>query len=122
MLLRCSIRKVDRDITYVAMVVPICCKLLFPMFHLFFRRMLQVCLSGCCICLEICFISVLSRCCVCFCNGFKCSLGVFVSVSDACFKCFICLHTYVASVVFGCLKSRLDVVSPSSSSAALHPS
>jgi hypothetical protein len=34
--------KVDRD---VAMVVHVCCKLLFLTFQLFFRRMLQVCLS-----------------------------------------------------------------------------
>jgi hypothetical protein len=39
-----------RDVAYVAMVINICCKRLFPMFHLFFRRMLQVCLSECCIC------------------------------------------------------------------------
>jgi hypothetical protein len=36
--------KVDRDVVYVAMV-HICCKLLFLMFYLFFRRILQVCLS-----------------------------------------------------------------------------
>jgi hypothetical protein len=29
--------KVDRDVAYVAMVVHICCKRLFPMFHLFFQ-------------------------------------------------------------------------------------
>jgi hypothetical protein len=39
--------------------------------------------------------------------------GVFASVSDICFKCFICLHMYVASVASGCFKSRLVVVSPS---------
>jgi hypothetical protein len=47
---RVNVAKVDHDIAYVAMVVHICCKRLFPMFHLFFRRMFQVCLSGCCIC------------------------------------------------------------------------
>jgi hypothetical protein len=49
-----------------------------------------------------------------FYNGFKCFSGVFASVLDAYFKCFICLHTYVASVASGCFKSRLIVVSPSS--------
>jgi hypothetical protein len=49
-------------------------------------------------------------------------LGVFVTVLDACVKCFICLQTYVASVVSGCFKSRSGVASPSSSYAALHPS
>jgi hypothetical protein len=64
--------KVNRDVAYVAMVVYVCCKLLFPMFHLFFRRLLQVCLSGCYICFTHMFTSVLSGYCVCFCNGFRC--------------------------------------------------
>jgi hypothetical protein len=38
------------DVAYVAMVVHVCCKLLFWMFHRFFRHMLQMCLSGCCVC------------------------------------------------------------------------
>jgi hypothetical protein len=42
-----DIAKVDRDVAYVAMVVHVCCKFMFSMFHLFFRRMLQVCLSRC---------------------------------------------------------------------------
>jgi hypothetical protein len=37
-----NVAKLDQDVTYVAMVVHVCCKCLFPMFHLFFRRMLQV--------------------------------------------------------------------------------
>jgi hypothetical protein len=45
-----DVAKVDRDVAYVAMVVYVCCKCLFLMFHLLFRRMLQSCLSGCCIC------------------------------------------------------------------------
>jgi hypothetical protein len=45
-----DVAKIDRDIAYVAIVVQVCCKPLFPMFHLLFRRMLQVCLSRCCIC------------------------------------------------------------------------
>jgi hypothetical protein len=32
--------KIDRVVTYVVMVVHVYCKHLFPMFHLFFRRML----------------------------------------------------------------------------------
>ena len=64
------------------------------------------------------FVSVLSGYCVYFCNGFKCFLGVFASVSDACFKCFIYLQTYVTSVASECFKSRLGVASPSSPSAA----
>jgi hypothetical protein len=62
--------------------------------------------------------SVLSGCCVCFYNDFKCFSGVFVSVSDTCFKCFIYLQTYVASVASECFNSRSGVASPSSPSAA----
>jgi hypothetical protein len=32
---RMDVTKVDRDVAYVAMVIYICCKLLFPMFYLF---------------------------------------------------------------------------------------
>ena len=64
-------------------------------------------------------VSVLSRCCVCFTMVFKCVSCVFASVSDAFFKCFICLQTYIASVAYGCFKSRSGIASPSSHSAAL---
>jgi hypothetical protein len=37
-----NVAKLDQDVPYAAMVVHVCCKRLFPMFHLFFRRMLQV--------------------------------------------------------------------------------
>jgi hypothetical protein len=43
------------------------------------------------------------------CNGFKCFLGVFTSVSDTCFKCFIYLLLYVATVASGCFRSELSV-------------
>jgi hypothetical protein len=80
--------------TYVA-------KLLFPMFHMFFRRILQV-LFGCCICfthmLQLFYLDVA--------YVLQWFSGVFASVSDTCFKCFICLQTYVTSVVSGCFKSR----------------
>ena len=32
-----DVAKVDQDVAYVAMVVQVCCKLLFPMFHLFLQ-------------------------------------------------------------------------------------
>jgi hypothetical protein len=51
--------------------------------------------------------SVLSECCICFYNGFSSVVKVFLaSVSDECFKCFICLQTYVANVASECFKSR----------------
>jgi hypothetical protein len=31
-----DVAKVDRDVAYVAIVVHVCCKLLFPIFHQFF--------------------------------------------------------------------------------------
>ena len=42
----------------------------------------------------------------------------FASVSEACFKCFICFQTYVAIVASKCFKTRLGVASPSPSSAS----
>jgi hypothetical protein len=91
--------------TYVANVCSQC-------FICVFRRMLQECLSECCICfthmLEMFYVDVAYVC-----NGFKCFFRFFASVSDASFKCFICLHTYIASIVFGCFKSRSGVASPS---------
>ena len=41
-LFQMDVAKVDRDVSYVVIVVRVCCKLLFPMFHLFFRCMLRV--------------------------------------------------------------------------------
>jgi hypothetical protein len=55
------------------------------------------------------FASVSSRCCIClqwFSNVFQ---AFFVSVSDACFKCFIYFILYVATIVFGCFKNRSGV-------------
>jgi hypothetical protein len=52
--------------------------------------------------------SVLSRCCVClqwFSSVFRCFFAI---VSQECFKCFIYLQTYVASVVSECFKSRSE--------------
>jgi len=97
-LFRMDVAKVDRDVAYVVMVVHICCKLLFSMFHLFFfKHMLQVYLFGCCICFTRVTI-VVSGCCI----------SVFASVSDICFKCFICLLLYVASVTLHLNVSKVD--------------
>ena len=98
-----NVAKIDRDVVYVAMVVHVCYKLLFPTFHLFFRHILQVCLSRCCICFTY-MLQVFYRCCVCVYNGFQVFLDTFASVSDICFKCFICLQTYIANVIFECFK------------------
>jgi hypothetical protein len=88
-----DVAKVDRDVAYVAMVVHVCCKRLFPMFH-FFRRMLQVCLFGCCICFHTYVPSVLSRCCVMFAMVFKyfcrCFRGMFQVFHLSFFVCCQC--------------------------------
>jgi hypothetical protein len=104
-----DVAKIDRNVVYVAMAIHVCCKRLFQIFHMFFRRMLQVCLFVCCICfihmLRVFYPDVayvLYICCECFIrmlhmfsNGFS---SVFASISDACFKCFICLQTHIANV------------------------
>jgi hypothetical protein len=46
----------------------------------------------------------------------KCFSGVFASVLDACFKCFICLQIYAVSVASKYFKSRSVVATPSSHS------
>jgi hypothetical protein len=75
-----DIVKVDRDIAYVAMVVHVCCKLLFPMFHLFS--------NVCCKCVYLDVVYVSHTCCKCF----ICILRVFSMVSSVFqmfLKCFI---------------------------------
>ena len=104
-----NVAKVDQNVAYVAMVVHICCKGLFPMFHLcFWTYVISV------FYLDVAYVSHI--CCKCFIwilhiftMIFKCFSYVFASVSKACFKCFICLHTYVASE---CFKNRSVVVVP----------
>jgi hypothetical protein len=77
-------------------------------FIYFFRCKLQVCLSGCCICFtHILQVFYLDAAFVC--NGFQVLQMFFQVFSDACFKCFIYLQTYVASVAPRYFKSRSDV-------------
>jgi hypothetical protein len=78
----------------------------FQCFICFFRRTLQVCLSRCCICFTHMFANVFIWMWCMFLQCFKCFSDVFASISDTCFKYFICLQTYVASVAFECFKSR----------------
>jgi hypothetical protein len=82
-----------------------CCKHLFRMFCLFilqcFIRMLYMSQW-----LFTYVASVLSGRCVWFAMVFKCFSGIFISVSDA---CFIYIQMYIASVAFGCFKSRSNI-------------
>ena len=73
----------------------------------FSGRMLQVCLSGCC----ICFTHTLHALYLDVCVWLQCFLSVFQVFQKLVFKCFNCLQTYVATVVFGCFKSRSGVAS-----------
>jgi hypothetical protein len=110
--------KVDRDVAYVAMVVHLCCKHLWPMFHLFFRCMLQEYLSRYFICfihmLQVFYLDVVYAC-----HGFKCFFLLFLQVFHmhvlSISYVFICM---LQSVVFECFKNRSGVASPSSLSVA----
>jgi hypothetical protein len=83
-----------------------------------FRGMFHLCFSdACCKCvyLDVAYISHIR--CMCFiwmfaygCNGFQVFLDVFSDISKTCFKCFNCLQTYVAIVVFGRFQSRSGVL------------
>ena len=64
-----DVAKIDRDVAHVAIVVHICCKCLFLMFHLFFYTYVAS-LSGCCIyfthILQVFYLDVAYVC-----NGFQ---------------------------------------------------
>ena len=66
-----DVTKVDWDVAHVAIVVHVCCKILFQCFICFFRRILQVCLFGHCIYFYINDASVLYGYCV-YLKIFKC--------------------------------------------------
>jgi hypothetical protein len=75
--LHIDVAKVDQDIAYVAMVVYVCCKLLFPMFYLFFHTYVASVFY-----LDVAYVSHV--CCKCFirmlhtvCNDFQVFLQMF---------------------------------------------
>ena len=74
---RMDITKVDRDVVYVAMVVHICCKRLFPMFYLFFQTYVESVLIWMLHMFYKYIASVLSGCCVCVAIVFQVFLQVF---------------------------------------------
>jgi hypothetical protein len=61
---RIGVAKVDCDVVYVAMVVHVCCKRLFPMF-LFFQTYVAIVFIWMLHMFYTYVASVLSRCCVC---------------------------------------------------------
>jgi hypothetical protein len=109
-ILHVDVAKVDRDIAYVASVYfkffiyffILCCQYVYLdvayVSHIYWKRF-------------ICMLHML-------CNGFS-SVSVFLQVfQNACFKCFICLRTYIANILFRCFISRSGVAFPSSPSPA----
>ena len=94
---------------------------MFRVFHMFQRYVSShhLCFpDACCKCvyLDVAYVSHIR--CMCFiwifvygCNGFQVFSGVFLSLLEACFKCFNYLQKYVATVVFRCFKSRSCVAS-----------
>jgi hypothetical protein len=103
------------DAAYVAMAVHLCCKRLFPMFHLIFQTYVISVFIWMLHMLHTYVANILSRCYISVALVFKCFMCFFASVSDAGFKRFICFHTYVANVVSRYFKSRSSVASLSSS-------
>jgi hypothetical protein len=103
----------------------ICCNGLYNMLPVFvpnissiFRRMLQVCLSGCCICftriLQVFYLDVSYVC-----NIFQVFFHVFLQVFQTHVSSVLSVFLHVASIASRCFKSRSDVASPSPPSAAL---
>ena len=111
-----DVAKVDQDVAYVAIVVHVCCKLMFSMFHLFFS---DVCCK--CVYLNVAYvfkdmIQVFYLDIVYVYNGFKC----FSNVSDTYLNIsfvfrrilqLLCLNVLKLNRVLN-LPSRISVVSP----------
>jgi hypothetical protein len=101
-----NIAKIDWDVTYVAMVVYVCCKGLLPMFHLCFRTYVAYVFIWMLHMFHTYVECVLSEYCVClqrFSGVFGCFFQVFQKhVASVCFKCFSSFQTYVARVLSEC--------------------
>ena len=100
----------------------LCCNGCTRMLQHFVSNVLAIFLDVCCKCVYLDVAYVSHICCKhfiwmlrMFYMVFKCFSGVFASVLDRCFTCFICLQTYIASVASGCFKSRSGVASSLSS-------
>ena len=98
----------------------ICFTHMLQVFYLNVAYVFQVFFMCFCKCLKCMFevfhlpSDICCKCCIwmlhIFAMTFQVFSDVFASVLDACFKCFICIKTYVANISFGCYKSRLGVV------------
>jgi hypothetical protein len=75
-----DVTKIDQDIAYVAMIVHVCCKRPFPMFHLFFQTNVASMFIWKFHMFHIYVASVLSGCCIYVAIVFKCFFQVFLQV------------------------------------------
>jgi hypothetical protein len=105
-----DVAKVERDVAYVSMGT--------VMLQMSVPNVSSVFSNICCKCVYLNVAYISHICCNCFmwmsrmcCNSFQLFRVFVVMVSDV---CFIYLQMYVANVVFGYLKSKLGVASPSS--------
>jgi hypothetical protein len=95
-MLQMNVAKVDQNVAYVAVVVHICCRGMFPMFYLCFGMYCCKCvLSGCYIRFthmlqvfypDIAYVATVFKCFHVFC---KCFRSMFYLSSDVCCKCCI---------------------------------
>jgi hypothetical protein len=97
-----DVTKVDRNVAYVAMVVHVCCKLLFLIFHLFFQTYVANVFIWVLHMFHTYVASVLSGRCVCFTIVFQVFSGVLqvfqmhVSSISSVFR--FMLHLYISKV------------------------
>jgi hypothetical protein len=98
-----DVAKIDRDVAYVSMIVHVCFKLLFPMFHLFFKMYVASMFIWMLGMLHTYIASVFIWMLCMDLQWFSSIFHVFLQV------CIICLQTYVASVASICFKSRSGI-------------
>lgn len=110
-----GVAKVDWDVEYTAMVIDISCKLLFPMFHLFFSKpMLYSMFNWMLHIFHTNITSVLSECYVCFSSVFLQVFQIHVlSISSAFRYMLQILHKCFKKWIRCCISiSSLSVASP----------
>jgi hypothetical protein len=90
--------KVDRDITYVAMAIHVCCKRLFQMFHLFFQTYIAS--------VFICMLRIFhTYVCKCFCQDVAYVLQWLFKFFMCFRKCFIYMFQMFHLSLNACCKS-----------------
>ena len=90
-LFHADVAKVDRNVACIAMLVHVCCKRLYLMFHLFFVHVCCKCFK----CTSQVFHVSSFMCCKCCIWMFKSRSGCYTccnGVSTVCYKCFICFR------------------------------